>query len=172
MIDLESKRPTTSLSNVTILKRTLLLFCLLGIFLDYTRRLNGTATIKLPSSFLFYLSSNKTESAYPNEPQEATILSATELLARPLATDLTTVPKLFHQSWATSELPEKFEKWSRSCRRAHLDWEWVLWTDEDNLALVEKYVSWFNETYASFEENLPVYRADMARNMYMHVFGG
>ena len=105
-----------------------------------------------------------------SKPKEAKRLYAQELLQRPLANDLTSIPKLFHQSWMNSTLPTKFEEWSHSCRRANPDWEWVLWTDEDNIKLVEKYAPWFASTYEALHSE--IYRADTARNIYMHVFGG
>lgn len=105
-----------------------------------------------------------------SKAQEAKRLYAEELLQRPLATDLTSIPKLFHQSWINSTLPAKFEEWSHSCRQANPDWEWVLWTDEDNMNLVKKYAPWFASTYDALRSE--IYRADTARNIYMHVFGG
>ena len=105
-----------------------------------------------------------------SKPKEAKRLYAEELMQRPLATDLTTIPKLFHQSWMNSTMPTKFEEWSHSCRKANSDWEWVLWTDEDNTKLVEKYAPWFTDTYDGLRSG--IYRADTARNIYMHVFGG
>lgn len=111
-----------------------------------------------------------TSSGAKSESQEAERLYADELLARPLATDLKSIPKLFHQSWINSTLPTKFEEWSHSCRQANPDWEWVLWTDEDNMKLVEKYAPWFASTYDALHSE--IYRADTARNIYMHVFGG
>lgn len=105
-----------------------------------------------------------------SKAKEAKRLNAKELLQRPLATDLTSIPKLFHQSWINSTLPAKFEEWSHSCRQANPDWEWVLWTDEDNLKLVEKHAPWFASTYDALHSE--IYRADTARNIYMHVFGG
>ena len=104
------------------------------------------------------------------KPTIARRLYPEELMQRPLATDLTQIPKLFHQSWVNRTLPAKFEEWSYSCRKQHPDWEWVLWTDEDNLKLVEKYAPWFLNTYEDLTSE--IYRADTARNMYMHVFGG
>ena len=105
-----------------------------------------------------------------SKAKEAKRLYADDLLERPLATDLTSIPKLFHQSWINSTLPTKFEEWSHSCRSANPDWEWVLWTDEDNVKLVEKYAPWFGSTYDALHSE--IYRADTARNIYMHIFGG
>lgn len=69
-----------------------------------------------------------------------------------------------------STLPTKFEGWSHSCRMQHPDWEWVLWTDEDNHKLMERYVPWFMDEYDALLGE--ILRADVARNAYMHVFGG
>ena len=37
---------------------------------------------------------------------------------------------------------------------------------------MRRYVPWFVDTYLALPEEKPVYRADSARNVYMHVFGG
>ncbi|KFY66466.1 hypothetical protein V497_00922 [Pseudogymnoascus sp. VKM F-4516 (FW-969)] len=97
-------------------------------------------------------------------------LSAAELLCRPLPTDRSTVPKLLHQSWKTHELPTKFKKWSTVCREKHEDWEWVLWSNDDNLNLVKKYFPWLEETYLALPGD--IFRADFSRNLYMYIFGG
>lgn len=107
---------------------------------------------------------------HTQNPIEARQLSAKELMSRPLASDQTKAPKLLHQSWQNSTLPAKFQQWSHSCRKIHPDWEWVLWTDADNLQLVKKYAPWFLDTYEELKSE--IYRADAARNIYMHVFGG
>lgn len=101
---------------------------------------------------------------------KARYLSPAKLLERPISKDLQTIPKLFHQSWSSTELPAKFERWSATCRRAHPDWEWVLWTDKDNEELVKTHFPWLLKTYKA----LPgvIYRADLVRNLYMHMFGG
>lgn len=40
--------------------------------------------------------------------RQARNISATELLSRPLATDISSIPKLLHQSWNLKDLPFKF----------------------------------------------------------------
>ncbi|KAK9242831.1 nucleotide-diphospho-sugar transferase [Lipomyces tetrasporus] len=101
---------------------------------------------------------------------EAKVLSAKDVLSRPLATNFGVMPKLIHQSWSDQNLPAKFDAWSRSCREQNPDWEWVLWTDQDNLDLVKKHFPWFLEYY----EKMPgeIFRVDLVRNMYMYVYGG
>lgn len=102
--------------------------------------------------------------------QPARRTTAKELLTRPLAQNLTMIPKLIHQSWKDAILPNKFEKWSRSCRKHNPGWEWILWTDEDNDALVNLYFSWFADTYKALPN--PISRSDAVRNMYLYIFGG
>ena len=50
--------------------------------------------------------------------------------------------------------------------------EWVLWNVNDSLELVEDFVPWFLPTYHKLDEENVVYRADILRNMFMHIFGG
>jgi inositol phosphorylceramide mannosyltransferase catalytic subunit len=98
-------------------------------------------------------------------------LLASELMARPLPNRRPgVVPKLFHQSWSSLTLPAKFEAWSKSCREKHPGWEYVLWTDDDNLQLVKLYMPWLLETFQNLKG--PIYRADMVRNAYMFLYGG
>ena len=104
------------------------------------------------------------------KPKVARQLLPEDLMNRALAKDFTRIPKLFHQSWINGTLPAKFEEWSHSCRAANADWEWVLWTNEDNRKLVHRYAPWYLNTYEELETE--IYRVDVARNLYMHVFGG
>lgn len=100
----------------------------------------------------------------------AAALSPAELLCRSIEPSLGGIPKLLHQSWKSTDLPAKFKRWSDTCRRQHPDWEWVLWTDEDNLRLVKEYFPWLEDIFLSLPGN--IYRADLARNLYMYIFGG
>lgn len=112
-----------------------------------------------------------TTSVAPNRDSKfASPLSPDELLCRPLTSDLAAVPKLLHQTWKSKELPSKFESWSKACREEHHDWEWILWTDEDNLKLVRMYFPWLVDTYLALPGD--IYRVDLVRNMYMYIFGG
>lgn len=102
-------------------------------------------------------------------------ISATELLSRPLTKDLTSIPRILHQCYfhpsdKPDTLPPDMEKWSAGCRKQHSDWEWVLWSDADNLKLVQKYYPWLEESYRALPKE--IFRADMARTLYMYTFGG
>ncbi len=41
------------------------------------------------------------------------------------------IPKIIHQIWLGSELPEKYKKFQESWRVQHPDWEYKLWTERD-----------------------------------------
>ena len=85
------------------------------------------------ANYIFANGSTYLKVAYRHH-SKARFLSAQNLMNRPLATDLTTVPKILHQSWSTSSLPSKFERWSQSCREVchllppgHMKLLFVLW---------------------------------------------
>ena len=100
----------------------------------------------------------------------AKYLTPQELMDRPISKDLQTIPKVFHQSWSSTELPAKFTRWSETCRKQHPDWEWVLWTDADNEELVKRHFPWLLKTYKAMPGM--IYRADLVRNLYMYIYGG
>ncbi|KAG6012558.1 hypothetical protein E4U54_007455 [Claviceps lovelessii] len=100
----------------------------------------------------------------------ATQIYASELLARTPTRTGGVIPKIFHQSWKSLDLPAKFQEWSLSCRQKHKDWEWVIWTDEDNLRLVQQHFPWLEEVYNALPG--PIYRADLSRYLYMYIYGG
>lgn len=80
------------------------------------------------------------------------------------------IPKIIHQTWKTSELPENLQHWHNEVKKLHPGWKINLWTDEDNLALVKEYFPQMLESYQSLEHN--IMRVDIVRYMYMEVYGG
>jgi inositol phosphorylceramide mannosyltransferase catalytic subunit len=106
----------------------------------------------------------------PSGGRKARYLSPAELMKRPLARAQASVPKLIHQSWSNTELPKRFKQWSDGCREQHPDWEWVLWTDDDNNELVKTFLPWLVPAFEKLKG--PIYKADLVRNAYMLLFGG
>ncbi|KAK9834869.1 hypothetical protein WJX81_004897 [Elliptochloris bilobata] len=80
------------------------------------------------------------------------------------------IPHIFHQSWKDEDVPEKYAQWRASWIELHPGWEFKLWTDEDNEALVTEQYPWFKDTYDSFAK--PVMKADASRVLYLHHYGG
>ncbi len=41
------------------------------------------------------------------------------------------IPKIIHQIWIGSPLPQKYYRWQKSWQKYHPDWEYKLWTERD-----------------------------------------
>jgi hypothetical protein len=80
------------------------------------------------------------------------------------------VPPIVHQSWKTADVPARFVPWRASWAALHPGWEMRLWTDESNAELVRERYPWLERAYDRLQAN--ICRADLARALYMHAFGG
>ncbi|PWY68912.1 hypothetical protein BO83DRAFT_317426, partial [Aspergillus eucalypticola CBS 122712] len=149
--------------------------CLQWLTSQFNRRrfqLSFALAIVLLLSYLFHLDVLPTDYEAPFKDHYARTLSARDLLARPLSQDLTTIPKLIHQTWfpAGSNMSDDAQTWVRTMRSQNADWEYVLWDDETNRMLVEQYFPWFLTDYNRLPKE--IHRADVVRNLYMYLFGG
>ncbi|KAL5333375.1 nucleotide-diphospho-sugar transferase [Aspergillus crustosus] len=128
-----------------------------------------TASEPLSAQLLSQFSGSSSSSSTSGSAKD---LPARTLLARPISKDRTTIPKIIHQTWfpAGSNMSESAKGWVETVKRFHPDWEYVLWDDESNDALVREHFPWFWETYRELPKEIN--RADMARNFYMYLFGG
>jgi hypothetical protein len=80
------------------------------------------------------------------------------------------IPHILHQTWKSPQLPAPFSDFQASWRALHPGWSYKLWTDADNDQFVKtNYASWY-DLYRSFDRE--IFRADMARCLYLHHFGG
>ncbi|MFE9066735.1 glycosyltransferase [Streptomyces violaceusniger] len=80
------------------------------------------------------------------------------------------IAPLIHQTWKNTDVPQEWRTWSESWRRHHPDWEYRLWTDEDNRAFLEEHYAWFLPVYDGYPE--PIKRADAIRYFLLDHFGG
>ncbi|ORY24854.1 hypothetical protein BCR33DRAFT_856537 [Rhizoclosmatium globosum] len=80
------------------------------------------------------------------------------------------IPKLIHQSWKTKDVPSKYLNWTLSWQTLNPEYEYRLWTDQENRDLVRLHYPWFLETFDAFPD--PIMRADASRVFYMHKYGG
>lgn len=81
------------------------------------------------------------------------------------------IPKIIHQSWKTKDISKAYDpRWIESWKRNFPDWEYRLWTDEDNLNLVKTVHPSMLKTYTSYD--LDIKRADSVRYLYMYHIGG
>ncbi|HQM28620.1 MAG TPA: glycosyltransferase [Syntrophales bacterium] len=80
------------------------------------------------------------------------------------------IPKIIHQTWKNKDVPKEFIPFQKKVKGLHPDWEYKLWTDEDNLTFVKQYFQDFYSTYISLPSN--IMRADMIRYFIMYRIGG
>ena len=82
------------------------------------------------------------------------------------------IPRLIHQSWKTTEVPQDIypHHWQKSWRDLNPDWTYRLWTDEDNQNLVASDYPQFLDFYESLDAGIK--KADFCRFLYLHRFGG
>ncbi|KAL4943420.1 hypothetical protein BDV06DRAFT_211069 [Aspergillus oleicola] len=154
------------------LRRRTLLIVFLAITLVLLYPLGSPLLLPAPATPLSPSSPLADSLPLSTTPSKAKDLSAYELLSRPVTSDLSTIPKIIHQTWfpAGTNMSDSAKKWVETVKSHHPDWEYVLWDDESDEMLVKTHFPWFLETYKSLPKEIN--RADMARNFYMFLFGG
>lgn len=80
------------------------------------------------------------------------------------------IPKIIHQTWKTHSIPQKFLRWQSTWKKYHPHWEHKLWSDEDNMKLVNSSFPWFYDTYMKLAK--PIMKSDAVRYCYMYKYGG
>lgn len=80
------------------------------------------------------------------------------------------IPKIIHQTWKDAHVPQKWKSFQLKVQQLHPDWEYRLWTDEDNEVFVKQHFPEFYTTYKGFSKN--IMRADVIRYLIMHQIGG
>lgn len=82
------------------------------------------------------------------------------------------IPKIIMQTWKGPEstLPKEWKESPISIRTMMPEWEYVLMTDEDNLAFIAEHFPQYLETFKNFEYGIQ--RADFIRYAWLYVNGG
>lgn len=80
------------------------------------------------------------------------------------------IPRIIHQTWANYDLPERFKESQRSWIQYHPDWTYMFWTDADLDRFVQKHYPSIWPVWCSYPDQIQ--RADAARYMLLHHFGG
>jgi mannosyltransferase OCH1-like enzyme len=80
--------------------------------------------------------------------------------------------KKIHQTWKDNDIPYNIfsKEWVDSWIKFHPDWEYHLWTDDDNKKFVESYYPKFLNLYNSLDCNIK--KADVIRYFRLHKDGG
>jgi hypothetical protein len=80
------------------------------------------------------------------------------------------IPRIIHQTWKSHDVPRQLAGFAARWRALHPEYEYRLWTDEDNDAFVQHEFPDYHALYRSFSRG--IYRADIARCLYLWRFGG
>lgn len=80
------------------------------------------------------------------------------------------IPKLIHQLWKTTDVPESFAYWQKSWINMHPDYKYKLWTNEDIENFIHDQCYEIQELFYDYDEN--ICRFDLARYLILQKFGG
>jgi hypothetical protein len=80
------------------------------------------------------------------------------------------IPRIVHQTWKSDRIPKQFATYAASWEHFNPSWQRILWTDRLLLEFVKQNYPDILELYCSYSN--PVCRADAARYMLLHKFGG
>ena len=80
------------------------------------------------------------------------------------------IPQIIHQTWRTVDIPPHLRGFQDSWRHHHPDWEYRLWDDSANAALIAEH---YPEFLGYFQQATPnILRIDLVRLAYLHRHGG
>ncbi len=80
------------------------------------------------------------------------------------------IPKIIHQTWKSAVIPPHLRGFQDSWRHLHPEWEYRLWDDAANEALLAEH---YPEFLTYFRNATPsILRVDLVRLAYLHRFGG
>ncbi|NEP13073.1 MAG: glycosyltransferase [Symploca sp. SIO2C1] len=80
------------------------------------------------------------------------------------------IPRVIHQTWKNQNIPAEMLEFQQGWQHHHPDWEYRLWTDEDNRQFLQANYSWFLSIYDGYPEN--IFRVDAIRYFILSHYGG
>ncbi|KAH3666191.1 hypothetical protein OGAPHI_004380 [Ogataea philodendri] len=80
------------------------------------------------------------------------------------------IPKIIHQTYKTTDIPEVWKKGQQSCIDLHPDYQYMLWTDEMSREFISEHYPWFLQTFDNYK--YPIQRADAIRYFVLSHYGG
>ena len=87
-----------------------------------------------------------------------------------IASSMTSIPRIIHQTWDTTAVPPLFVPWIRSWKRHNPHWQYWFWTPDDVRCLLRQRYPSFVHFYDGYPA--PLLRADAMRYFVLHAFGG
>lgn len=80
------------------------------------------------------------------------------------------IPKIIHQTYKTTEIPEIWKLGQQLCIDLHPDYEYILWTDDMSRSFIAEKYPWFLDTFDNYQ--YPIQRADLIRYFVLNHYGG
>jgi hypothetical protein len=80
------------------------------------------------------------------------------------------IPRIIHQMYRTTVLPEDWAHVPRAWKQLHADYQYMLWTDEQLRQLIADDYPWLLETYDAYPHDTQ--RWDASRFAILHKYGG
>lgn len=80
------------------------------------------------------------------------------------------IPKIIHQTWKTSNIPNEWKNATDSCRGFNKDFKYILWTDKTMDIFVKQNYPGFYKLYRSYKYNIQ--RCDAFRYFLLYKYGG
>ncbi|SCU95152.1 LANO_0E09472g1_1 [Lachancea nothofagi CBS 11611] len=80
------------------------------------------------------------------------------------------IPKIIHQTYKTTDIPEQWREGQQRCIDLHPDYEYNLWTDETAREFIKEQYGWFLDTFDGYR--YPIERADAVRYFLLSHYGG
>lgn len=80
------------------------------------------------------------------------------------------IPKIIHQTWKNEEIPAHYQPLIETWKENHLDWKYILWTDEMNEDFLKKYYPDFLPVYHGYPYSIQ--RVDAVRYFILQQYGG
>lgn len=86
------------------------------------------------------------------------------------ASSFAEIPKIIHQTWKSKIIPEAYLNFQKSWHKHLPNWEYRLWTDEENRAFLAANYDWFLPIYDAYPK--AIMRVDAIRYFWMYHYGG
>lgn len=80
------------------------------------------------------------------------------------------IPKIIHQTYKTTNIPEIWKDGQESCQNLNPDYQYILWTDEMARDFIAEQYPWFLKTFDNYP--YPIERADVIRYFILNHYGG
>ena len=80
------------------------------------------------------------------------------------------IPKIIHQTWKTTDIPDNWKESVNSCKTINNDYKYILWTDESMDKFVKEYYPCLHNLYKSYKYNIQ--RCDVFRYLVLYKYGG